>query len=330
MKTIFYSTKDFEQTYLETANKTSSEISFITESLSVKTANLAKGYEIVSIFAGDDASDEVLELLYKHDVRFIAIRAAGYDNVDIVRASELGIRVANVPEYSPYAIAEHASALLLALNRKIIKADRQVHNANFTVRKLVGFDLHCKTVGIIGTGKTGSVFAKIMNGYGCKLIAYDIKKNKELEKYEVEYVDLPELCERANIISIHTSLNPQTKYLINKSLIALMQPGIMIINTSRGACVNTQDIIEALENGKISFYGADVYEKEKGIFFYDHSSEELKDEMLEKLLSLPNVLITPHQAFATHEALTNIATTTFDNIECWLNNKRSENELSSH
>jgi len=329
MKILFYSTKDFEQPYLETFNYGKEEILFIKEALGLQTADKAKGFDTVSIFTGDDASSAVLEVLHKNGVRFIAIRAAGYDNVDIKKATELGIVAANAPEYSPYAIAEHAIALILALNRKIITADKQVHQQNFTTSNLVGFDLNRKTVGIIGVGRIGGVLVKIMHGFGCRLLGYDIQENKELkEKYGLEYVDLPALCREANIISVHTCLTPGTRYMINRKLIGLMQRGVMLINTSRGGCVNTQDIIEGLENGHIGYYGADVYENERGVFFYDHSGEELNDPMLKKILAMPNVLITPHQAFATQEALSNIAITTFDNIECWKNNKRSKSELT--
>jgi len=329
MKILFYSTKDFEQPYLDAANGGQEKVEFIKEALSLQTADKAKGFDTVSIFAGDDASSAVLEELYKNGVRFIAIRAAGYDNVDIKKATESGIVIANVPEYSPYAIAEHTVALILALNRKIITADKQVHHQNFTTGNLVGFDLHGKTVGIIGVGKIGSAFVKIIHGFGCRLLGYDIRENKMLtESFGLEYVDLPALCREANIISIHTCLTPQTKYLLNRKLIGLMQRGVMLINTSRGGCVNTADVIEGLENGHISYYGTDVYENERGIFFYDYSGKELKDEMLKKLLTMPNVLITPHQAFATQEALTNIAGTTFYNIDCWKKNQRSKNELS--
>ena len=330
MKILFYSTKDFEQPYIEAANGTREEVIFIKEALSLQTADKAKGFDVISIFAGDDASSNVLEELYKNGVKFIAIRAAGYDNVDIKKATELNIVVANVPEYSPYAIAEHAVALILALNRKIATVDKQVHNLNFTTSNLVGFDLNGKTVGIIGVGKIGGVFAKIMHGFGCcRLLGYDIKENKELkEKYGLEYVDLPVLCREANIISIHTGLTPQINYLLNRKLIGLMQRGAMLINTSHGGCVNTADVIDGLENGNIGYYGADVYENERGVFFYDHSGKELKDDILKKLLTMPNVLITPHQAFATQEAFTNIAATTFYNIDCWKKNQRSKNELT--
>ena len=327
MKTLFFSTKDYEHSYLESARE-EIEVAFIKEALSLQTVSKAEGYEAISIFTGDDASHDVIVALHKYGVRFIAIRAAGYDNVDLDMAHQLGIRVANVPDYSPHAIAEHAVALLLALNRKLLLADRQVHQHNFSTTNLIGFDMHNKTVGIIGVGKIGSVFAKIMHGFGCRIIAYDIHENAELkELYGLEYMDLPSLCREARIISLHTCLTPATKHLINKKLIGLMQRGVMLINTSRGGCVNTTDILEGLESGQVGYYGADVYEYEKGIFFYDHSEQELRDELLNKLLAMSNVLITPHQAFATEEALTNIAVGTFTNINCWQQNKYNKNEI---
>ena len=328
MKILFYSTKYLEQPYLEAANTRKEELTFIKEALSLQTADKAKGFNVISIFAGDDASSNVLEELYKNGVRCIAVRAAGYDNVDIKKATELGIVIANVPEYSPYAIAEHAVALILALNKKIAKVGDEAQNQNFTTGNLVGFDLNGKTVGIIGVGKVGGVFAKIMHGFGCRLLGYDIKENKELkEKYGLEYVDLPALCREANILSIHTGVTPQINYLLNKNLIDLMQQGTMLINTSHGGCVNIADVINGFENGNIGYYGADVYENERGVFFYDQSGKELKDEMLKKLLIMPNVLITPHQAFSTKESLTNLAATTLYNIDCFKNNQHSKNEL---
>lgn len=330
MKVIIYSTKDFENSYLLHANKMNHELTCVEEALSVQTASMAQTHEAVVVFTGDDVSTAVIEKLHEAGVKYIAARAVGYDNIDIKRANDLGIKVANVPEYSPYAIAEHAVALMLVLNRKLILADRQVHHHNFTVGNLVGFDLHQKKVGIIGTGRTGSVVAKILHGFGCKLLGYDIEENKEVvEKYNLQYVDLKTLCSSSDIITIHTPLNTATKYLINKEILDLMKPGVMLINTARGAVINTEDIIEALENGKIGYLGLDVYEKEKGIFFYDHSKNKITDEMLKKLMSHPNVIITPHQAFATNEALSNIADTTFYNINCWAKNENSKNELMS-
>jgi D-lactate dehydrogenase len=330
MKTLFYSTKDFEKHYLEAANTLVQEVVFVNETLSMETVEMAKGFEIISIFTSDDASESVLEILHKNGTKYISIRATGHDNVDIDKANDLGIRVANVPDYSPYAIAEHAVALVLALARKIGVSRKQMQEHDFSINNLVGFDLHGKTVGIIGVGKIGGIFAKIMHGLGCKILGYDIVENKRLtELYTVKYVDLKTLCAQSNIISIHTGLTPATRYLINKNCIEQMQLGTMLINTGRGACVNTKDVLEGLENGHIGFYGADVYENERGIFFNDLSKTELKDEMLKKLLAMPNVMITPHQAFATQEALSDIANTTFYNIDCWSENQHSKHELTA-
>ena len=330
MKTLFFSTKPYEQPYLEKANTNNYEITFLKKPLCLETAHLATGFEIISIFTGDDASAEVLEHLHELDVKCITTRAAGYDNIDIKKANSLGITVTNVPAYSPYAIAEHVIALIQALNRKTIIAEKQVHQQNFTTDNLIGYDLHGKTIGIIGVGIIGSVLVKIMHGFGCKILCCDLKENDLLkERFDVEYTDKETLCAAADIISIHTSFTPETKYLINKKLIDLMKPGTMLINTGRGACVNTVDVIEGLQNGNIGYYGADVYENERGIFFCDLSGKEIKDDLLKKLLSMPNVLITPHQAFATKQALTNIADTTFENIDCMQRKVSSKNQLTN-
>lgn len=328
MKILFYSAKDFERPGLVASNNNIFDIVMTEKILATDTAGEAKGADVVSVFTGDDVSAEVLERLHGCGVRFIAVRAAGYDNIDLEKACELGIRVANVPGYSPYAIAEHALALMLALNRKLIIADKQVHDQNFTVGNLIGFDLHGKTIGIIGTGKTGSTLVKILHGFGCRLLAHDIREDHELAgHYGAAYVPLTTLCRESDIISVHTCLVPETKYLINRKLIGLMKRGVMLINTSRGACIDTEDVLHYLANGHIGYFGADVYEKEKGVFLYDWSGKELGDETLKKLLAMPNVLITPHQAFATREALGNIAQTTFNNIHCWANDLPADNEL---
>ena len=329
MKTFFYSTKEFERPWLERTAGVSTQWKFEKKDLTLQTVSLARGSEAISIFTNDDASSRVLAELKKAGIHYITTRAAGHDNIDLSAAANLGIKVANVPAYSPYAIAEHAVALLLALNRKLIRADRQVHQHDFRVDNLVGFDLNNKTTGIIGTGRIGAVFAGIMHGFGCRLLGYDIKENNRLtEKYDLQYMDLESLCCEADVISIHTGLNPGTHYLLNKELINVMKKGVIIINTGRGACVNTHDIIAGLESGRIGYYGADVYEKEKGIFFYNFTGKETGDPLLDKLLSFPNVLITPHQAFATDQALTNIAQTTFHNLQCWEKGEETENELT--
>lgn len=329
MNILFYSTKNFEKPFLLKANKLGHSVEFVAEPLSMASAAFAKGFECISIFAGDDASAAVIRELKRVGVRFIAIRAAGYDNVDLEEAGKNTITVANVPGYSPYAIAEHAVALMLALNRKIIQAHRQVQQQNFLLDNLMGFDLNQKTAGIIGTGKIGSVLAGILHGFGCSIVAYDGVRNEQLvSRYGVRYMDLPELCGQSDIISIHVPLTKQTRYMIHEPLIQKMKRGVMIINTARGSVVKTEDIIRYLDNGHIGYYGMDVYEKEKGLFFFDHTGEKLDDPMLQRLMRFENVLITPHQAFVTKEALANIAATTFYSIDSWSRKMRSVHELT--
>jgi len=329
MKVLFYSTKEFEKTWLTAANKTDHSIDFISEALTINSASLAKGYNCISVFTADDGSEPVIRELAQLGVKMIAIRATGFDNVDIGTAGSLGITVVNVPEYSPYAVAEHAVSLMLALNRRVVRANEKVHAQNFLLDDLIGFDLNKKTVGIIGTGKIGSVLARILHGFGCNILAHDVVKNQKLiHWYDVHYVELHTLFSRSDIISVHTPLTEQTKHLINEEAIQKMKKGVMIINTARGGVVNTADILRYLENGQIGYYGADVYEQEKGIFFFDQSGKDLNDPLLARLLSNKNVLLTPHQAFATKEALSNIATTTFLNIDCGAKRTRSGNELT--
>jgi len=328
MNVCIFSAKDFEQPFLDAANTLNHQVHSIALPLSLETVALAKGCEVASIFAGDDASAPVLEALYALGVRFIAIRAAGYDNVAMERARELGIKVANVPAYSPNAIAEHAVALMLALNRKLILSDRQVHAYDFTVGRLMGFDMHGKTVGIIGTGKIGRVTARILHGFGCNLLGYDIVENADIQQEcRLRYVSLDELYASSDIITLHTPFNPQTAQLINKNSIAKMKRGVMLINASRGGLIKTGDVIAGLSDGHIGAFGADVYEGERGLFFFDHSATGLQDPVLNQLLVMPNVLITPHQAFATQEAMANIAETSFNNIDCWAGGDISPNEL---
>jgi D-lactate dehydrogenase len=326
MRVLFYSTKKFERPYLESANTSGVTAHFEEAPLSEQTVHLCEGFDCISVFTADDVSAKVIDGLARNGVKYIAVRAAGYDNIDLIHAANAGIQVANVPEYSPYAIAEHAVAMMLAMNRKLILANELVHRQDFTLDRLVGFDMHNRTVGVVGTGRTGGIVARIMHGFGCRLLGYDVRQSPELTaKYNLQYTSLEKLCNEADIITIHAPLNTQTKYLINRSVIMGMKEGVMIVNTSRGAVIKTEDIVTFLENGKIGFFGMDVYEKERGIFFFDHSGRELNDPLLKKLLAMPNVLVTAHQAFATHEALTNIADTTYHNINCWLKNKEPEN-----
>ena len=329
MRVLIYSTKNFELDYIRNASGVQFQTVYVPESLSLKTVQLAEGFECISVFTVDDVSEPIIKRLASIGVKYIAVRAAGYDNVDIPSAEKHGIRVANVPKYSPYSVAEHAVAMLLAMNRKLILANAQVQKNDFTVDNLVGFDVHGKTVGIIGTGCIGTAMARIMHGFGCKLLAHDIEKNRSLqEQCDVTYVSLETLCMNSDIISLHVPLNDSTMHMINSTLIGKMKQDVMIINTCRGAVVNTVDMIKAIEDGIVAYYGMDVYEREKGIFFNDLSGTKLHDDQLLKLMSMKNVLITPHQAFATREALTSIASTTFESICCWKRGERSPNELT--
>jgi D-lactate dehydrogenase len=301
---------------------------FFESRLSAETALLSAGFEMVSLFVNDDASASILETLYRQGTRFIVLRSAGYNNVDMKKASELGIRVARVPAYSPYAVAEHAVALMMALNRRLIRANRRVMELNFSLDGLTGFDMHGKTAGIVGTGKIGVAVARILHGFGCRLLAWDKFENNELkEKYGVIYTDLHTLCSQSDIITLHVPLTDGTKYLINEKSISLMKPNMMLINTSRGPLVNTSDMIQGLKDQRIGYFGMDVYEEEEGLFFEDHSEDILQDDNIARLMSFQNVLITSHQAFLTDTALINIADATVYNLDCFSRNAVCENEI---
>lgn len=316
MQTAIFSTHQFEKNYLLSANNDNHELVFFEEKLSVKTAILAKGAKAVSIFVSDDATAPVLTILKEMGIQFLALRSAGFNHVDLAKADELGISVARVPEYSPYAVAEHTVALLLALNRKLIRANNRVKDLNFSLNGLIGFDVNGKTAGIIGTGKIGVALVKILHGFGCRILAYDIAENQELiQQYKVEYVPLSTLFQQSDIISLHVPLTPDTRHLINPDSIAQMKKGVMLLNTSRGGLVNTQAVINALKTGQIGYFGMDVYEEEEGLFFEDHSEQILQDDVIARLMTFPNVLITSHQAFLTGTALKNIADTTIENLD---------------
>lgn len=328
MKLLVYSAKEFEIPFLNNANDGRHKISYTNDALDTETAIKAVGFKAISIFSGDDASTVVLEKLWDFGVRYISIRSTGFNNIHIKPANQLGFKVANAPNYSAHAIAEHAVGILLALIRKLIIADRQVHYYNFLQNDLMGFNLHGKTVGIIGTGNIGSVMAKIMNGFGCQILATDLEPDINLvELCNVEYTDLEDLCRRSDIITLHIPLSYENHTLINKKRLGWMKKDVILINTARGAIVDHGALIQALEEKQIGAYGADVYEKEKGIFFRDNSDKGIKDEMLKKLLSFPNVLLTPHQAYVTNEALENIAKITLQNINQWEEGKACKNEL---
>lgn len=329
MKIAVYSFHKFEKPFLEKVNAGKHEMQFLDMRLSRETAPLSTGAEAVCLFVSDDASAPVLELLHQQGIRFIAMRSAGFNNVDIEKAGQSGIRVARVPAYSPYAVAEHAVALMLALNRKLIRAHNRVMEQNFSLDGLTGFDLNGKTAGIIGTGKIGAVMARILHGFGCRLLAFDKYENEEIkQKYQVEYTNCMSLCKQSDIITLHVPLNDETKYMINKPCIDCMKQGVMLINTSRGGLVNTNDVIQALKQGRIGYFGMDVYEEEEGLFFEDHSEDILQDDTIARLMTFQNVLITSHQAFLTETALKNIAEATIYNLDCFEKEITCENEIS--
>lgn len=328
MKTAVFSLHKFEKRFLEQANQDRHELIFFDTRLTQHTASFAKGCEAVSLFVSDDASDAVLNILSSIGIKYIVLRSAGFNNVDLKKASELGIKVARVPAYSPYAVAEHAVALMLAINRKLIQAHSRIAEMNFSLDGLTGFDMNGKTVGIIGTGKIGSVIAKILHGFGCSLLAYDAYPNEILiQQYGLQFTDLQTLCNNADIITLHCPLVEETKYIINSKSIALMKPGVMLINTSRGKLINTKDVIVALKTGQIGSLGMDVYEEEEGLFFEDHSEDILQDDLIARLMSFRNVLITSHQAFLTDTALKNIAETSISNLNCFEERMSCENEI---
>ena len=328
MRVTIYSTHDFEKDTLIAANNNRHELKLVKSSLNIDTTALASRSEAVCIFVNDDASPPVLEKLYEIGVRSILLRSAGFNNVDVNKAKQLGIRIGRVPAYSPHAVAEHAVALMLALNRKLVRANNRVHELNFSLNGLTGFDMNGKTVGIVGTGKIGAVVAKIMYGFSCLILVCDQIENEDLKnKYGVKYTTPEEIYEKSDIITLHVPLLPETRYLINEKSIGMMKTGVMLINTSRGGLVNTKDVIKGLKKGKIGFLGLDVYEEESKLFFEDHSEDILQDDMIARLLTFKNVLITSHQGFLTHTALKNIADTTLHNIDCFVNGTPCENEI---
>ena len=327
MKTLVYNIQNYDQPFVEAANAGKHELHFSSEPLSESAVKRAKGMEAISLFSNDDASASVLKKLASMNIKNIALRCVGYNHVDLKCARELGIRVANVPEYSPYAIAEHGVALLMALNRKIYESQLLMQMQDFRLDTLIGFDLRGKTVGVIGTGKIGFAFAQIMHGFGCKLLAFDPETNPKADSISMEYVPLEELLRQSDVISLNCPLNEHTFNLLDEAEFAQMKRGVYLINTARGGILDTDVLLKYLENGKIGAAGLDVYDKEQGLFFKDHRNTRLSDANFARLRSFKNVLITGHQAFLTNEALSGIASTTIYNLDCWAAGKPSENEV---
>jgi len=317
MRVAIFDTHKYDQIALEASNaQFGHTLHFIEPRLTEKTAKLAAGFPAVCSFVNDRLNEETLRLLHEGGVRMIALRSAGFNHVDLAAAQNLGIAVARVPEYSPYAVAEHAVALILALNRKVHRSFNRVREFNFSLDGLVGFDLHGKTVGVVGTGRIGAVFARIMRGFGCRVLACDERPDANLARDEkFDYVSMQRLLSESDIISLHVPLTPATRHLLDTEAFACMRRGVMLINTSRGALIETKALITALKSGVIGYAGLDVYEEEEGVFFQDLSESGLEDDVLARLLTFPNVLVTSHQAFLTREALSNIANTTLRNLQ---------------
>ena len=313
-KVAFFDTHKFEIPFYK--EKAADLIfSFFEVKLSQSTVHLCQGFDAVCVFVNDQVDAVVIQNLKQYGVKIIALRCAGFNNVDIKAAHENSISVVRVEDYSPYAVAEYAVSLIQCLNRKIHKAYNRVREGNFLLDGLVGFDLHGKTIGVIGTGKIGTVFCRIMVGFGCHVLAYDKIKNDELVQLGVKYVDLNQVLTSSDILTLHVPLNENTYHMLNTHRFSLMKNGVMIINTGRGALIDTKALIQNLKNGKIGFAGLDVYEEESQYFFENHEQEVLSDDLLARLITFPNVILTSHQAFLTEQALSNIAWTTIQSLK---------------
>lgn len=322
MRIAVFDTHRHDRTSLEEANtRHHHDLAFFETRLTRQTASLANGFEVVCSFVNDRLDRETLALLKRGGVRLVALRCAGFNNVDLDAASELEIDVVRVPEYSPHAVAEHAVALVLALDRKIHRAHARIREGNFALDGLDGFDLHEKTVGIVGTGRIGRVAARIFHGFGCRVLAHDLVIDDELVGLGIEYTSLDSLYTRSDIISLHLPLTKATQHMIDAKALARMKRGVMLINTSRGALVDSRALIDALKRGHIGMAGLDVYEEEEGVFFEDLSTQVIQDDVLARLLTFPNVIVTSHQGFFTHEALTAIANTTLASITAFERNE---------
>lgn len=331
IKIAFYDSKPYDITTFSDINKEFSyKISFFKEHLNSDTTVLSQNHDVVCAFVNDKISKNVVEKLIKYDIKIIALRSAGYNNVDL-KAVYKKIHVVRVPAYSPYAVAEHAAALMLALNRKIHKAFYRTRDNNFNIDGLCGFDMNGKTSGVIGTGKIGKVIIRILKGFGMNVLAYDIYPDtKYARENSFEYVDIDRLYKESDIISLHCPLNKDTYHIINSNSISKMKDGVMIINTGRGQLIDTLALIDALKKKKIGSAGLDVYEEESEYFFEDFSSKIISDDILARLLTFPNVLLTSHQGFFTVEAIRNIANTTLNNIKNFFDDKPLENEICYH
>jgi D-lactate dehydrogenase len=329
MRVAVFSTKPYDRQFLDAANASARhELTYLEPRLTIETAALARGVTAVCAFVNDALPAEVLQALAGGGIRLVSLRCTGFNNVDLAAARKLGIAVARVPEYSPHAVAEHAVTLVLALNRNIHRAYARVREGNFALEGLLGFDMKGRTVGVVGTGRIGATFARILAGFGCTILAVDPAPDAACIAAGVRYVGLPELLAASDIVSLHCPLTPATHHLIDATALAHMRPGAMLINTSRGAVIDTPAAIAALKDGRLGHLGLDVYEEEADLFFEDLSDKVIQDDVFARLLSFPNVLVTGHQAFFTADALQGIAATTIANITAFERDGRAVHEIS--
>jgi D-lactate dehydrogenase len=330
VKLLLFDTHSYEKQAFETANASFDHaLTFLEPRLTQQTAMLAEGTEAICAFVNDHLDAPTLRILHQGGTRLIALRSAGFNHVDLAVAASLEMTVVRVPEYSPYAVAEHAVALTLALNRKLHRASQRVRDWNFSLEGLVGFDLHGKTVGVIGTGRIGQVAARIFQGFGCRVLAYDQTPDPTFAaQLAVEYVPLGQLYRESHVVTLHVPLTPGTRHMVDAEALSAMRPGGVLINTGRGALIDSRALIDSLKSGQLGAAGLDVYEEEEGVFFRDLSDQVLQDDVLARLLTFPNVLITSHQGFLTREALTNIARTTLANVRAYERKGPLENEVT--
>ncbi len=327
MRVLIYDAHSYDQTFMNAANQSGHEFVFTAAQLDPQTATMAQGFDAVCLFVNDQARAETLTTLHKSGVKLIVQRSTGYNNIDLDQAEQFGMTVMRVASYSPYSVAEHAVALLLTLNRRVHRAFNRTREFNFRLAGLMGRDIHGSTVGVIGTGKIGAIFARIMQGFGTTLIGYDVRENPDCHALGMTYMPLADVLARSDILSLHVPLMPETHHMINAETLATMQADAYLINTSRGGLIDTDALCNALSGGHLAGVGLDVYEEEAGKFFRDLSDQPMSDDTLARLMTFPNVLVTGHQAFFTENAYTTIAATTVHNIDDFVAGKTNDNTL---
>jgi D-lactate dehydrogenase len=329
IRVLFYDTKPYDQQSFDAANtQYQFDFKYLRSHLNEDTAVISKGYNAVCLFVNDQLTANIADILAENNIHLVALRCAGYNNVDLRAVFNKRIHVVRVPAYSPYAVAEHAVALMLALNRKTHKAYYRTRDNNFNINGLIGFDMYRKTAGVIGTGQIGRILIQILKGFGMRVLAYDKFPNQaHADQMGFEYVELDDLYGQSDIISLHCPLTKDTHHLINADSLQKMKPGVMIVNTGRGHLIDSKALVDALRDQHVGAAGLDVYEEESEYFFEDFSTEVIDDDVLARLISFPNVLITSHQGFFTREALSNIANTTLQNIDDFFNDRPLKNEI---